>query len=190
MFGLPLLERHHPFHGKLSPGCLSGNRCNHDLGLVWAFPVLSDALRASLEEGASDVLGESAARDERFEDALDLSLQLIVDHELYASDYSTTMQPQAANLLHTLHDSLVRHDRFAAERAAAGKSDALLDKARRLLQSLVMATNRRQHTGFPTIYAYLLGKPNHYTSHEFQPLPTYQVMDWFVSALNLSLIHI
>ena len=61
--------------------CLSGKRCNHDLGLVWAFPVLTDALRASLAEDSNDVLGTSAAKDERFEAALDFSLQLIVDHK-------------------------------------------------------------------------------------------------------------
>ena len=29
------------------------------------------------------------------------------------------------------------------------------------------ATNRRIHIGFPTVYARLLGKPNHYASHTF-----------------------
>ena len=72
-------------------------------------------------------------------------VQLIVDHEYYAPDYSAKDQSHAANLLQTLHDSLVRHDRFAREREAAGKSCADMDRARRLLQSLVCATNRRLH---------------------------------------------
>ena len=96
-------------------------------------------------------------------------VEVMVDHEYYASDYASKDQPQAANLLQTLHDSLVRHDRFAAEREVAGTTDEGMDRARRLLQSFVSATNRRLHKGFPSIYAYLLGKPNHYASHLFQP---------------------
>ena len=44
------------------------------------------------------------------------------------------------------------------------------DYARRLLHQLVAATNRRLHKGFPSVYAYLLGKPNHYASHKFVKL--------------------
>ena len=32
---------------------------------------------------------------------------------------------------------------------------------------MVTAINRRMHIGFPTVYAFLAGKPNHYCSHEF-----------------------
>ena len=106
-------------------------------------------------------------------------VQLIVDHEYYASDYSARNQPHAANLLQTLHDSLVRHDRFAREREAAGKSCEDMDRARRLLQSLVCATNRRLHKGMPSIYAYLLGKPNHYSSHEFRGWSVQEMFEVF-----------
>ena len=110
-----------------------------------------------------------------YEQNVQLMVQLIVDHEFYASDYSTKSQPHAANLLQTLHDNLVRHNHYAAEREAAGKSTEDVDRARRLLQSLICATNRRVHKGMPSIYAYLLGKPNHYCSHSFQPWSVHQV---------------
>ena len=68
-----------------------------------------------------------------YEQNVQLMVQLIVDHEFYASDYSTKSQPHAANLLQTLHDNLVRHNHYAAEREAAGKSTEDVDRARRLL---------------------------------------------------------
>ena len=112
---------------------------------------------------------DEAEAEREYEQNVQLMVQLIVDHEFYASDYSTKSQPHAANLLQTLHDNLVRHHHYAAEREAAGQSTEDLDRARRLLQSLICATNRRVHKGMPSIYAYLLGKPNHYCSHSFQP---------------------
>ena len=42
---------------------------------------------------------------------VDHLVQLMMDHEYYASDYSAKSQPHAANLLRTLHDSLVQYRR-------------------------------------------------------------------------------
>jgi len=97
-------------------------------------------------------------------------VRTIIDHEFYCHDYASKEQPHAQGLLHTLHDSMVRARRFEqrGDREAIDRPpEAVLDEARRLLQRLVAATNRRFHKGMPSVYAYLLGKPNHYASHEF-----------------------
>ena len=142
---MPSLERSHAYHCKLTPGVFLGPRCNHDLSILLRLPVLSERIKRVLS-GVLDDSGKDGGdkEDEREYDAcVDTMVQLIIDHEFYASDYSTKDQPHAANLLQTLHDSLVRHDRYAAEREAAGKSSEDMDRARRLLQSLICATNRR-----------------------------------------------
>ena len=90
-----------------------------------------------------------------------------MDHEFYCSDYASKEQPHAEGLLQTLHDAKVRHDRYAAQRKIEKRVDEAMDITRRVLHMLVAATNRRMHKGFPTIYAYLLGKPTLYASHEF-----------------------
>ncbi len=100
---------------------------------------------------------------------VDEMIEGIVAAEHYCVDYSSKEQPHAQGLLHTLHDSMVRAERFDQEKlpAASAEEPTHFDSARRLLQRLVAATNRRLHKGFPSIYAYLLGRPNHYCSHEF-----------------------
>lgn len=87
------------------------------------------------------------------------------------------VQPQAEGLLQTLHDSLAQQEKFAPLTGATphagetAETDAdVRDRARKLMHRLVAATNRCLHKGFPSIYAYLLGKPTHYTSHQFVPL--------------------
>jgi hypothetical protein len=125
-----------------------------------------------------------AAKDEIIAASVDIIISGILNSEYYASDYATKDQPHAANLLQTLHDSLIRHEGYAAEREAAGKSNEELDRAKRLLQSLVSATNRRVHIGLPTVYAYLLGKPNHYCSHQFEHWSFRQMLTMFVQELN------
>ena len=116
--------------------------------------------------------------------SVDQLVQLMVDHEYYASDYSAKSQPHASNLPHTLHDSLMQFRRFAAERALAGGGDEDLARAKRLLQCLTAATQKRLHKGMPSIYAYLLGKPTHYCSHQFQSTSLDHVFRSFVSSVE------
>ena len=104
--------------------------------------------------------------------------------EYYTSDYTTKEQPHANNLLQTLYDSRITYDKYQAEREAAGKSDTGIEGAQRLLQSLVSATNRRMHIGLPTVYAYVLGKPNHYCSHQFEGWSLHQQLRYFTAALT------
>eukprot|EP00973_Karenia_brevis_P021070 2897374-Karenia_brevis.AAC.1 len=59
---------------------------------------------------------------------------------------------------------MVRAGKFNAK---DGPERSCEDAARRLLHQLIAATNRRIHRGFPTIYAYLQRRPNHYASHDF-----------------------
>ena len=61
------------------------------------------------------------------------------------------------NLLHALHDSIVQSRRFAAERKLAGGEADDATRARKILQALAAATEKRMHRGMPSIYAYLLG---------------------------------
>lgn len=39
--GVPALERNHPYHFKMDPLILLGPKCNHDIGIMAKFPVLS-----------------------------------------------------------------------------------------------------------------------------------------------------
>ena len=103
----------------------------------------------------------------------------LVTRMYYAAGYAGKTQPHAANLLHTLHDGLVRFDHFSSELQIKGQSTEPVDRVKRLLQSLVSATNRRMHIGFPTVYAFLLGKPNHYSSHEFVSWSIHQLSTLF-----------
>lgn len=118
------------------------------------------------------VVMESAETEEAkdvLQKSVDQLVQFTVDHEYYASDYSAKSQPHAVNLLNTLHDSIVQNRRFAAERELAGSERDNATRARKILQTLAAATEKRMHRGMPSIYAYLLGKPTHYSSHEFRP---------------------
>ena len=152
--GLPALEPSQPYHYKMNPVIILGPRCNHDLGILLRLPVLPPMLRAALERVLAAVrtsavptapgadLSEDSKLRAAWEASVEAMVEVMIDHEYYASDYSSKDQPHAANLLQTLHDSLIRHDRYAAEREATGKSNEGMDRARRLLQSLVTATTR------------------------------------------------
>ena len=181
--GMPSLERNHAFHCKMSPGVFLSARCNHDLSILLRLPVLSERMKSVMAHFANGLRDEQEEDDKQeaqrfYEESVDVMVQLIVDHEYYASDYSTKSQPHAANLLQTLHDSLVRHNRFAAEHDYAGKANVDLARAQRLLQSFICATNRRLHKGMP-VYAYLLGRPSHYCSYTFQPWSMQEVHGLF-----------
>ena len=150
--GIPSLERNHAYHCKLTPGVFLGMRCNHDLSILLRLPVVRSRVQGFLsDDGPSDHADEDDKGDSLLEQSIKDMTQLIIDHEFYASDYSTKDQPHAANLLQTLHDSLIRHDHYAAERELSGKSEDDMDRARPLLQSLICATNRRLHKGMPSI---------------------------------------
>jgi hypothetical protein len=96
--------------------------------------------------------------------SLDDMLESIVAAEFYSSNYASKDQPHAQGLLHTLHDSMERAKKF---KDSSHEDQDIKERARKLLQQLVAATNRRMHKGFPSIYAYLLQRPNHYASHTF-----------------------
>ena len=134
--GMPALERNHAYHFKMTPGLMLGPRCNHDLGILLRLPVLDDDLKEALLKAwhrvkdSGDGSDHTEADDEAArgvsrlsDESIEAMVEVMVDHEYYASDYASKDQPQAANLLQTLHDSLVRHDRFAAEREVAGTID-------------------------------------------------------------------
>ena len=184
--GMPGLERNHAYHCKMLPGIFLGARCNHDVSPLLRFPVLSAELKSAVFTLPSECnTSEESHTDAHraITDIVNTMTQLIVDHEYYASDYSAKSQPHAANLLQTLHDGLLRHSRFAAEREASGQDSHDSAKAQRLLQSLICATNHRLHKGMPSIYAYLLGKPSHYCSHSFEHWSMQQSYDLFCTLL-------
>ena len=174
--GLPALERTHPLQGKVVPAVLAGPRCNHDVGILYRMPVLSkeseDALLGGTSADPTPDSKEPLPQD--VEDALAQSVadsvQMVVDREFYSVSYSTKEQPRASGLLHSLHTTLENKKAYADERALLQKSDAGEEGARRTLQSLANAAQKHQHKGFPTMYAYLHGKPNYYCSHTFDYL--------------------
>ena len=82
-----------------------------------------------------------------WEESIESAIDTIVDHEFYAVDYATKVQPQAEGLLQTLHDSMLRHLRFGnseswSETSELSPTEKLHDRARRLMHRLVSATNR------------------------------------------------
>ena len=139
-------------------------------------PSLAGLLLEAPRDPESDAL--STAAEEMVES--------IVAAEFYASDYAAKERPQAQGLFHTLHDSLLRTEQFSGtgeDVRQQGREGAELSRetARKLLQRLVAATNRRIHKGFPSIYAYVLGRPNHYASHD---LVKYNFQFDFVNAIR------
>ena len=117
--------------------------------------------------GNGDVMSRDAMLRKAWSDGMDSFLEALVDHEFYCSDYASKEQPHAEGLLQNLHDAAIRRRGYAALRNQEGKQDTGLDAASSLFMGLVTATNRRLHKGFPTVYAFLLGKPGHYASHTF-----------------------
>jgi hypothetical protein len=157
----PALERNHPYHYKGNPAVVLGPRCNHDVGLLIRL-VQSDS--GEMPDQGSDAWKAS----------VNTLIETIVDHEFYCSNYAAKEEPHAEGLLHSLHDALARHkQRYAQRHDQPGavidekQGDSVVERARILMQMLVTATNRGRHIGFPQIYAYLRGDPNHYTSHQF-----------------------
>jgi hypothetical protein len=117
------------------------------------------------------------------------SIQDMVDCEYYTSDYTTKDQPHANNLLQTLYDSNSRYLQYKGEREAAGKSDAGLEGAQRLLQSLASATSRRvctsvcppcMHTFWEnrTITALTSSKGGRFMSNSEHFTRAYAPVDW------------
>jgi len=107
---------------------------------------------------------------EKWHGSVSEMMETIIDHEFYCHDYAAKEQPHAQGLLHTLHDSMMRSQRFEKRPLPAESPlppTAAFDATRSLFQRLVAATNRRIHKGMPSVYAYLMGLPNHYASHAF-----------------------
>ena len=184
--GMPALERTHPTLGKVNPAILQGPRCNHDLAPMFRLPFLTEEMKRRVDElkERKRPLSDDAEIEQTLARSISDSIQLLVNHEYYAADYVTKDQPSANSLLHTLHESLVTHGRYAAERQEAGKSDEGEEGARRLLQCFVSATQQRLHKGFPSIFASLHGKPTYYCSHTFESLSLHNVQEEFDNLLN------
>ena len=143
--GCPALETTHPFHFKMTPAIMLGPSCNHDLGVLLRFP----SAAGSADEACSAML-----------DAMG-------DHEYYCASYSSKDQPHVEGLLMTLADGVRAKERDIAVAKEAGEEVSSHEVCRKLLHSLMAATNRRMHKGFPEMLTYLLRKPMEYCSHQF-----------------------
>ena len=161
---------------SLDQGCEGTNQLSIDDGVSKLLDAwMQDAAYAELPpnkflKSMGDHVDRAGVDTAKWYGAVAEMMETIIDHEFYCHDYASKEQPHAQGLLHTLYDSMVRARRFENRRLQDGASTPpvdVFDSARRLLQRLVAATNRRFHKGVPSVYAYLLGKPNHYASHEF-----------------------
>ena len=165
------------------------SRCNYVLAVLLRFPIITDELRDSLLEDHATKANQSstllATWEDAFKDALNLMVDILTDRVCCTSDYATKSQPQAANLLQTLDDSMATHPRYAATRAAEGKLTENMGRAKLLPQSLVSAMNRQHHKRFLLIYAYLQDKPRHYCSHRFEHFALHSIREKFVILLQL-----
>eukprot|EP00973_Karenia_brevis_P078086 10845900-Karenia_brevis.AAC.1 len=112
----------------------------------------------SSSSASGSVAGASKQASEEWshswESNIEGMIDTIVDHEFYAADYATKVQPQAEGLLQTLHDSLLRYDRYVrvacaddedASSSGGAPDPVLKDRARHLMQRLISATNRCTH---------------------------------------------
>ena len=81
--------------------------------------------------------------------------------------YSSKDQPHVEGLMLTLADGYRYKELDIAKAKEAGEDIATHELARRILHSLMAATNRRMHKGFQEMLTYLLQKPTEYCSHKF-----------------------
>lgn len=164
--GLPALERHHPFHYKMTPSLVLGCHINHDLGLLFRFP--DPAQHLSKQE------------------SIDQMIDAISTHEYYCAGYLQKGSDPCQGLLHTLHDAKTQCDRALvqeADKIPQAITDATRN-AHRLFCRMIFSMNKRHRFGFPSIYAYLVGKPSYYCSHDFVLLPLYLHMRTAVSSVT------
>ena len=77
----------------------------------------------------------------------------------------------------TLATSVKRKERAIEAAAASGAPVDEHERARKVLHSLVHATNNRMHKGFPEMLSYLMKKPIEYSSHAFISVMTYAIFD-------------
>ena len=134
LLGSPALETTHPFHFKMTPGVMLGPTCNHDIGVLLRIPPSQSADANSVEVASSSML-----------DAMG-------DHEYYCATYSSKDQPHVEGLLTTLADGVRAKERDIAAAKEAGEDINDHEISRRLLHSLVAATNRRMHKGFQEMF--------------------------------------
>jgi len=167
--GAPAVEIVHPFHFKMTPGIMLGPTCNHDLGVL---------LRLGQQADSSRPL---PARDA--ESAISSMLDAMGDHEFYCASYSSKDQPHVEGLLMSLSDALRAKEKDIVVAKAAGEDISAHEIVRKSLHTLVAATNRRMHKGFPEMLSYLLQKPMEYCSHQFVGLT-------FDHLLRLAIAHI
>ena len=71
----------------------------------------------------------------------------------------------------TLADGVRAKERDILVAKEAGEDMSSHEVCRKLLHSLMAATNRRMHKGFPEMLTYILRKPMEYCSHEFVAFP-------------------
>ena len=154
--GLPALETTHPFHFKMTPSVMLGPTCNHDLGVLLRCPQL---------EGASS----DTTSDER-KAAASSMLDNMGNSEHYIASYASKDQPHVEGLWKTLSDGMRAKERDIVTAQEAGTDVSDHEKSRKILHSLVQATNRRMHKGFQEMLTYLLRKPMEYCSHLFLSL--------------------
>ena len=166
--GQPALERTHPFHFKMTPAAMLANCCNHDLSVLLRFSHIA----SDMPPGMQPLL-------------LKDMIETITDHEYYVGGYLAKGGESTQGLLHCLHDAVLQHSRSIAAKEVHGADS--LENAQRLFRRLILALNKRHRMGFPSVYAYIFGKPSFYSSHTFVPLnltATFQYFEDCVAALN------
>ena len=166
--GQPALERTHPFHFKMTPGAMLANCCNHDLSVLFRFGDFTPDM-CSTQRGL----------------LLKDMIETITDHEYYIGGYMAKGAESTQGLLHCLHDATLQHARVKA--TAQGETAAAAQNASNLFRRLILALNKRHRMGFPSVYAYIFGKPSIYSSHTFVSLnltATFQNFETCVEALN------
>ena len=172
LLGSPALETTHPFHFKMTPSVLLGPTCNHDLGVLLRLgksPQQASLVGAAQQKQLKERSPAHASHDHN-EDAISSMLTAMGDHEHYCAAYSAKDQPHVEGLLMTLVDSLRFKERDLLEAKENGEDLTPHETSRRLLHTLLAATNRRMHKGFPEMLTYLLRKPMEYCSHRFVSL--------------------
>ena len=157
--GLPALERTHPFHFKMTPAAMLAACCNNDLSVLFRFGGPSNP--------------DPIARKRTFSEMLKDMIETITDHEYYTGGYMIKGNDAAHGLLHCLHDAVLQHARCVASASSAVEPPDAAQaaaNAQRLFRRLIVAMNKRHRVGFPSVYAYLFGKPSFYCSHAFVTL--------------------
>jgi hypothetical protein len=96
--GAVALEVNHPFYMKMHPAIALGPRCNHDVGVLLRLPLPPIAKNSSEPSQSTDLCPAATPGqlDAATEEAIDSTIEALIDHERYCGLYASKEEPHIA----------------------------------------------------------------------------------------------